>query len=285
LLREIAGYTGWSLFQIIAGIFKWQMINVLLNQFFNPVIISARSISLSVSSAVAAFASNFNTALKPQIIKEYAKNNRERIFYLVFHGITGAWFLMYMFILPLILEIPIILSIWLKKVPEYTVLFVRLALLDELIYSIGHPINAMVQASGKIKLYEFTVGTICCLNFPLALTAFYLGAPPFSVFIIGIIMTLSAFIAKLLISRLIVPYSIMHFLKTVMAPIGGITLLSSILPITVWKILKPDFLRLCAVVVASVASVGLCVYSFLLNKNEQKSIKGIILNRLCHNNR
>jgi hypothetical protein len=45
-----------------------------------------------------------------------------------------------------------------KKVPEYTVLFVRLALLDEPLYSIGHPINAMVQGSGKIKLYEFTVG-------------------------------------------------------------------------------------------------------------------------------
>jgi hypothetical protein len=57
---------------------------------FNQIIISARSISLSVSSAVAGFSSNFNAALKPQIIKEYAKENRERMFYFVFRGIAGA---------------------------------------------------------------------------------------------------------------------------------------------------------------------------------------------------
>jgi hypothetical protein len=67
LFREITGYTGWSLSQFIAGIFKWQMINILLNQFFNQIIISARSISLSVTSAVAGFSSNFNVAIKPQI--------------------------------------------------------------------------------------------------------------------------------------------------------------------------------------------------------------------------
>jgi O-antigen/teichoic acid export membrane protein len=280
LFKEIAGFTGWGLFQIIAGIFKWQMINILLNQFFNQIIISARSISLSVSSTVAGFSSNFNTALKPRIIKEYTKDNRGRTFYLVFHGITGTWFLMYVLILPLILETPIILSIWLKKVPESAVLFVRLALLDELLYSIGHPINAMVQASGKIKLYEFAVGTLCCLNFPLALTAFYLGAPPFSVFVIGIIMTLAAIIAKLLISRLIVPYSLMHFFRTVLVPIGGISILSSILPLAVWKILKPDLLRLCAVVLVSAVSTGLCVYAVLLDGDEREKIRRIVLNRI-----
>jgi O-antigen/teichoic acid export membrane protein len=283
LSREIGVYTGWSLFQIIAGIFKWQMTNILLNQFFNQIVVSARSISLSVSSRVAGFPANFNTALKPQVVKEYAKNNKKHMFYLVFHGIRGTWFLMYMFILPLILEIPTILSIWLKTVPEYTTLFVRLALLDELLYSIGHPINAMVQASGKIKLYECVVGALCCLNFPLALAAFYSGAPPFSVFVIGIVMTLAALVAKLLISRMIVSYSMIHLFKIALIPICGVTILSSILPVAVWKMFNPGFLRLCFVVFFSIVSISLCVYVFLLSSSEQKRIKSTIMNKLCRN--
>jgi O-antigen/teichoic acid export membrane protein len=279
LFKEITGYTGWSSFQYIAGIFKWQAANVLLSQFFNQIIISARSISLSASSAIAAFSGNFNAALKPQIIKEYAKGNRENMFYLVFRGITGTWFLMYVFILPLMLEIQTVLSLWLKNVPEYTVLFVRLALLDELLYSIGHPINAIVQASGKIKPYEFVVGTLCFLNFPLTLMAFYMGAPPFFVYVIGIIMTLAAFVSKLLISRIIVPYSLKSLFKKAVLPIIGVTVLSSIFPVAVWEILNPGLLRLCAVALISIVSIGLCVYVLILNNNERKRIKNIITNK------
>ena len=65
---------------------------------------------------------------------------------------------MYVFALPLILEMPYVLKLWLKNVPEYAVLFTILALIDALIDTISYPLMAAAQATGKIKLYQAVVG-------------------------------------------------------------------------------------------------------------------------------
>jgi O-antigen/teichoic acid export membrane protein len=79
LSKEITSYTGWNLFGAFAGIFKNQAVNVLLNQFFNPTVVAARGIDLSVNSAVASFSQNFSTAIRPQIIKSYAVRQKDKM--------------------------------------------------------------------------------------------------------------------------------------------------------------------------------------------------------------
>jgi O-antigen/teichoic acid export membrane protein len=160
LFKEIACYTGWNLFGSVSLAFKNQVINIILNQFFNPAVVAARGIASSINSAVASFSTNFSVALNPQIIKQYAAEQKTEMLRLMFRGTKVTYFLMYLFALPLIIEMPFVLAIWLGDPPEYTVLFSRLVLVDGIILSFSYQATAVIQATGKNKLHQIVQGGV-----------------------------------------------------------------------------------------------------------------------------
>jgi O-antigen/teichoic acid export membrane protein len=276
LFREITGFTGWNLFGATAGIFKNQAVNILLNQFFNPLVIASRGIASTVNAAVVSFSQNFSNAMRPQIIKSYASENKTEMLKIMFYGCKGTYFLMYVFTLPLILEMPLILSIWLKNIPEYSVLFTRIVLLDALIDSISFPIMAAAQASGKIKLYQSVVGGILLLNFPISWVVLRLGAPAYSVMVTAICLTLIAFVVRILILKCLVNYSLKHFFKEVIIPVCMVSLLSTIMPLIVFYIFDYGFIRLLLITGSSVVSVSLLVFTIGLSGTDRARVKSMI---------
>ena len=102
LFKEIIAYSGWNLFGNLAAIFKNQGINILLNLHFGTIVNAARGIAGQVNSAVMSFSNNFSTALRPQVIKTYAANQKEDTMRLVFRVCKFTFFLMYIFTLPLL---------------------------------------------------------------------------------------------------------------------------------------------------------------------------------------
>ena len=76
-------FAGWNLFGAVAVLSKDQGLNILLNLFFGPIVNAARTVSYQVSSAIANFMINFQTAINPQVVKYYASNeldNMERLY-------------------------------------------------------------------------------------------------------------------------------------------------------------------------------------------------------------
>jgi O-antigen/teichoic acid export membrane protein len=280
LFKEIMSYTGWNMFGASVGIFKNQIMNILLNQFFNPVVIVARSIAASVNGAIASFSHNFNTAMRPQIIKSYAAGKKEEMLSLMFRGAKGAYLLMYLFVLPLMLEVSVVLTLWLKNPPEYAVFFTRLALLDVLIESMSYPIMTAAQATGKIKLYQSVVGGILLLNLPISWMVLLLGTPPYSVMIVSIVITFVAFIVRLFILKRLVDFSVWQFVKKVCMPITIISITSAILPVIIFLGFKQGLFRLFFLTGVSVISVCLFSYTIGLNGEERMSVRKVISSHL-----
>ena len=79
-----------------------------------------------------------------------------------------SYFLILFLSIPVILETKYVLSLWLGQVPEYTLIFVRLVIVNTLIDSFTYIIGATVQATGRIKKYQLCVGGILLLNLPLS---------------------------------------------------------------------------------------------------------------------
>jgi O-antigen/teichoic acid export membrane protein len=279
LLREITSYTGWNLFGSFVGIFRIQMINILMNQFFGPLVIASRSIALTVNNAVGSFSSNFSIAIHPQIIKNYAARQESKMLSLVFYGSKFTYLLVYLFALPLLVETPMILTIWLKNLPEHVILFTRLAVIDVLIDSISYPIVTAAQATGKIRLYQSIVGSILLLNLPVSWIFLLFGAPAYSVMYVAICISLTAFMSRIIILKRLIKYSLVQFIKTVIIPILIISLVSVILPIILCFILEQSFFRLFIVVCTSIFFTCGFVYLVGLNKIEKKMIKKAILNK------
>jgi O-antigen/teichoic acid export membrane protein len=279
LFNEIARYTGWNLFGASAGVFKFQMVNILLNQFFNPIVVAARGIALTVNNAVASFSQNFSTAIRPQIIKCYAAGQKKEMLTLVFQGSKGTYFLMYLFILPLMLETPFVLSLWLKNPPEYTACFTRLVLMDALVDSMSYSIITAAQATGKNKLYQSVVGSILLLNLPVAWITLSFGAPAWSVMIVSLSLAVIALVARLLIIRRLINFSIRQFFRKVILPLCFVSVLAMSLPLISCHVFKYGFLRLIITLVVSLFSTCIFMYIFGLNKAECAFVKNIIKNR------
>lgn len=72
LYKSLISFSGWSLFGNIAVMLRGQGVNILLNMFFGPAVNAARGIAYQVQGALFGFVTNFQMAIKPQIIKSYA---------------------------------------------------------------------------------------------------------------------------------------------------------------------------------------------------------------------
>lgn len=276
LFKEMVSYSGWNLFGASVGVVKNQIINILLNIFFGPLVNAARGIASQVNSAVVSFSQSFSTAMRPQIIKNYAAENYRETIQLVFRGCKGTFFLMYLFSLPLMIEMPYVLKLWLKEPPEMAVLFTRLALLDALIDSISYPIMTLAQATGKIKLYQGVVGGILLLNLPISYCALKLGAPAYAVMVIAVLVTFVAFVSRLFIVKLLARFSIKDFLCRVVFPVVIVALLASVLPTMISQNLNTDFVRLVFTTVVSCFSLCLLFFFLGLSGSERKCVINIV---------
>ena len=269
LFKEMSSYTGWNMFGSASGVLKNQMVNIILNQFFSLTVNTARGIAYQVNGAVSSFAQNFTTAVRPQIIKSYASGERDRMLQFMSRSCKATLLLMYIFALPLILEMPYVLHLWLKEVPEHAVLFTRLALSDALLDSVSYPLMAAAQATGRVRLYQSVVGGVLLLNAPAAYTVLRWGGEPHSVFAVSIGITMLAFVVRLLILRHLIDLSFWNFIRRILLPLVSSVAIAAIVPCLARKTMAEGFLRLCVTTAISVASVGTSGYFVALSKSER----------------
>lgn len=199
LFRVLVSYMGWNLWGNSASVIMNQGVNVLLNLFFGPTVNAARAIAYQVRGGVAQLSANFQMAMNPQIVKTYAAGQIDQMHHLVLRGAKLSFFLVSILALPVIFNAQIVLDIWLKDAPHYAVLFTQLVLIDVIIESLSGTMMTAIQAMGKIALYQSIVGGLLILNLPISYVALKLGGPPEVVFFISIIISLSAFFARVFI--------------------------------------------------------------------------------------
>ena len=138
-------------------------------------------------------------AITPQITKTYASGQLEETHQLVYRGSRLTFCLMLIMCLPIIVETPSILSIWLKEVPNGAVLFLRLLLIIVIIQKYTSPLATAVSSTGRIKKYETLVNGLMLTILPIAYLVLYFGGAPWSVFVIYLIIVIIAFVLILYI--------------------------------------------------------------------------------------
>ena len=74
-----------------------------------------------VNTAITQFSNNFYTAVRPQVTKYYAQNDLVNMFKLVFRSSKMTYYLLLLISLPIVVEAPIIIDLWLGQRPEYDV--------------------------------------------------------------------------------------------------------------------------------------------------------------------
>ena len=178
LFGQIFSFSGWSLLANGAIALSNQGILLLLNLFFAPAVVTARSISLQVNNVASQFVTNFRTAVNPQIVKRFAAGDYSGSKSLLLESTKFSYYLMFLIVLPLTLLADPILHIWLVEVPDYTVAFLQIVLIQSLFQVFDTSFYTALYAKGRIRENALISPTIGFLCFPIVYVLFKIGFSP-----------------------------------------------------------------------------------------------------------
>ena len=284
LVKEIADFTGWTLFGQISGVGRNQAVTILLNQFFSPIVVSARAISLSVTNQIMVFSNNFNIGLYPSIIKSYAAGDNEELESLLINGSKITFFLMWVFALPLFLTMDVVLELWLKTPPTNAVLFTRLALCEVLLKSISLPLFTAARAPGKMMMYELSLGFIQLSIFFVSWFFLRAGAEAYVVFLIAVIANVFMFVIRLILLKFLITFNLILFLKRALIPIVVVMIVSFLPSYGLFYIINDGFFNSFIVILFSVFCSCLSMYYFGLDSYWRAKLKSMVLAKLSRRN-
>lgn len=216
LFREMGTFAGWNMYGSFAFVMINQGMNMLLNMFFGPVVNASCAIAMQVHTAINGFAVNFTMAVNPRIVQDYAQGNKEGVFQLVFYSSKFSFFLLLLLASPIFLDTEWILKIWLRQTPDYSVVFVRLILIQMLIRILQNPLHTLMHATGRMKKYQLIDGTLLLLNIPVSYWLLKEGGDATVVFTVSILLTFVALLALLYVVKSETGLSVCVFFRKVM---------------------------------------------------------------------
>lgn len=280
LIKEMTSFAGWGMIGDGAWMLNTQGVNILMNLFFGVVLNAARGVATTVDNVVQGFVRNFMVALNPQITKSYAAGDFEYMHRLIFMGSKYSYFLMLFFFVPISLETRTILTLWLKVVPDYAVVFTQLTLMSTMCMMLGNTLVTAIQATGKIRKYSIVMGGMALSNFPLTWLAFVLGASPVWAYVIYLAIFFSMIFVRLYMAKDKIRLSAWTFIYNVLFKAASVTLLAFILPSIICLLQQNTILRLVEVCVAGLLGTLIAIFWVGMNKIERDYLLKAIKRRL-----
>lgn len=269
LFKQLAAYCSWNLFGSSAALIKGQGLNILLNMFFSPAVNASRGIAYQINSIVSQFFSNFYTAVRPQITKYYAQGETDNMIHLVFRSSKFSFYLILLVSLPILIEAPFIIHLWLGQLPDYVVVFVRYIIVITAVDAMANPLMTAAHATGRIAVYQSTIGLLTMLNIPISYVFLSNGYSPDIVFAVSLAISVVCLFARLFIVDWLMSFPVARFVKEVLGTITLVSSASLIAPIVAQNQLPQGLWPAVTVCLITVASSLIVIFSVGITREER----------------
>lgn len=246
---------------------------LLINYFFGTIVNAAYAIASQVESYIYIFAVKITLASNPQLAKNFSSGNTERAFFLAEKNSRYSILIMTVIFFAFIPEVDFILKIWLKEVPAGTSLFCVLTMVNALIKSFIEGTNGYIQASGKIKWFQYITSLMLLLNLPIGYILFKLEFKSYWILISYIFTTFLSRIITLWLMKRILGFPVIAFIrKAYLRPVGVILILSFLYILFKYNNIVPFDNGFYGIVLFFVAS---CLISFLVGLTASERTKAL----------
>ena len=81
-----------------------------------------------------------------------------------------------------------LLTLWLKTVPDNTVIFLRIMICTSLLNAVANPLIIANQATGKVRKYQAICGTLLLMILPISYVCLLLGYPAYAGFVVHFVI-------------------------------------------------------------------------------------------------
>ncbi len=280
-IKQLLSFSGWTLFGSTASVGIGQVVTVLTNVFFGPLISSARAIALQFNLVVTSLTASFLMALRPPMIKSYAEESYSLLDNMFYLSNKIIYYSLLIICMPVFFEMQTVLSFWLNVDDDQVVLFSRLMLIYAIIMALNNPISIIIQAIGRVKEYHIAVEFFMLLVVPFTYLFFQLDFPAYSTYIVLIVASLLAHIIRLTsLKKFYRSYTHSEYLKSFALPAVLITMLTGIAVYFLSNLLCGSIFCFALLVMITMVLVLLLVYFLNVNSEEKKVLRNFLYVKL-----
>lgn len=282
VFMSLLSFVGINSFGVIAWAISKQGLNILLNLFFGPVVNGAKGVASNLERVIVQFGSNLQIATRPQITKYYAQNKIEEMVTLGEKSSLYIFYVMFIISLPFLFQTEDVLSIWLKEVPDFTAGFVRILMIESLLYTIGSTFFSVTLSTGKIKRTQVYGRLISLASLPVSYVLLHFWP---NEYLPSVILAFSSLLYSLFIvwdADKILNFGIMRFLKNVYGPILLVCPIIVVVCMLFNMVVNIDatLLRFCVNSLFYCISALLIIYYAGMNKLDKQYLKFQISKKL-----
>lgn len=274
-IKELTGFATWTIYSMGCIIVRAQGLAVILNRFFGTIVNSAYGIANQVFSSISFIALAVVNAMSPQIVKAEGCGDRQRMLRLSELASKYAFLLLSMVTIPLVFEMPAVLSFWLGDVPPHAVTLCRFIMITALCDQITIGLGVANQAIGRIRNYSLTVNTIKVLTLPAFWLCLYLGCNIAEAMWAYLGFEVLCALIRLPFLKVTAGLSIRHFIKHVFVRVSIPLVITSLVCYLMVTYIHMPFRFLLTGIVAVVVS-GATIWLCALEHSERQTALQII---------
>lgn len=276
LSKEMISFASYSLLGSASTIISSYGQNPLLNMFFGTVVNAAHGIVLQINGQLNAFANTMLKALNPVIDKSEGSGNREMMLKTSFIGIKFSFYLLVLFYITVLLEMPIIFNFWLVDVPPYTLIFCKLLLIRNLIEQLYIPLYSSIAAVGNIKKFQLYNSILSIFPLPFTYFLFKLDYEAYTLYIIFLLYSFFQGIIYVFFAYKVCDLNIKNYLNDIVFKNLLIFIFVIIISFIPHYYLEEGIIRVLLVFITSVLSILLLVWNIGLELIEKEYIFQIV---------
>jgi len=271
LMREMSGFAGWGLLTSATTMITMQGAAIVLNVFFGVLANAAHSIANQIGGQIMVFSNNMLKALNPNIVKSAGAKDTAGMIRMTTTGSKFSFMLLAVLAVPVCLEMPYFLKIWLKDVPEYAILFCRLVIIRLVITQFHVPLSSAILAGGRVKIHSLLISFIALLTLPFTIGLYHLEFPIYTIYIVFIGMTLLYLVVNLFFIKKRYQLNIMHFLRHIVFRGTLCAFFSFLGGVLIIEFMPSTFYRFLVVTIICMI-IFLALFYFLVLENSEKNI-------------
>lgn len=185
--REMVGFAGWNMGGTMVIMLSSYGQGIILNSFFGTILNAAQGIASQLNGQMQALSSNVLKALNPILGKSAGAGNSSLLIKSTCLGAKYSTLIYLLFALPMFVECPYILKLWLKNIPDWCLIFVRLQIIKSFIEMQFGTLPGCISATGRIKKYTICSTVSNFFQLPFIYWSFKFGLPPYYIYIVSIV--------------------------------------------------------------------------------------------------
>lgn len=217
-IKRLGVYSFWQFLGCLCGMLRYNGIAIVVNKFFGPAMNAAQAIGSTVQGHCTSLAGSMQGAFTPIITQACGARDFVKMRSFAMRTCKFNVVLTAIFTIPLVLELPEVMRLWLKTPPAYSVGLCLCAMIMNFVNSCTTGHMVAINATGRIAAYHAVLGAISILTLPLAIVTGFVWRNIYVVVSTVIFMESLNSIGRIVFARILVGMSVRVWVLRVFVP-------------------------------------------------------------------